>query len=112
VHSFSEAVHAELAGTGVSCTSLQPNVTATNIAVNAGLERESALIPDWLWASAESVARAGVEGMVEGRRTVVPGVANRIVVSPLGRHIPRAIGLPIVRAVFARGAGSEPPSEQ
>jgi hypothetical protein len=105
VHSFSESIHAELAGTGVSCTSLQPNATATDIAVNAGLERESGLIPGFFWASPESVARAGIEGMVKGKRAVVPGAANRLVVGPLGRHLPRAIGLPVVRAAVSGGLG-------
>jgi len=103
VHSFSESLHAELAGTGVSCTSLQPNATTTDIAINAGLERESAVLPSFVWASAESVARAGIDGMVNGRRAVVPGVANRILVSPLGRYLPRAIGLPVVRAAISSG---------
>jgi short-subunit dehydrogenase len=105
VHAFSEAVHTELAGTGVSCTSLQPNVTATEIAVDAGLEHESGMLPGFVWASAESVARAGIEGMIKGRRAVVPGVANRVVVAPLGRYMPRGIGLPIVRAAFSGGLG-------
>jgi len=103
VHAFSESIHAELAGTGVSCTSLQPNATTTDLAINAGLEHESGLIPSFVWASAESVARTGIEGMVHGRRAVVPGVANRIVVGPLGRYLPRGIGLPVVRMAISSG---------
>jgi hypothetical protein len=105
VHSFSESIHAELAGTGVSCTSLQPNATTTEIAIDAGLERESGRIPSFVWASAESVARLGIDGMVKGRRTVVPGVANRILVTPFGRYLPRGIGLPVMRAAVSSGLG-------
>jgi short-subunit dehydrogenase len=103
VHSFSEAIHTELAGTGVSCTSLQPGVTATNIAINAGLADDSEEMPRLLSASAADVARAGVEGMERGRRTVVPGVGNRALATPLGRFVPRTIGLPLTR-LFASAA--------
>ena len=99
VHSFSEALHAELRGTGVSVTSLCPGGTATEIINTPGAEQAARLVPDWVWASAEGVARAGVRGMERGRRTVVPGLANRIIAAPAGRFVPRSVGLPVGTAV-------------
>jgi short-subunit dehydrogenase len=49
---------------------------------------------------ARDVARAGVDGMVAGRRTVVPGIHNKA--STLGgRLVPRTLLLPIARRVAA-----------
>jgi short-subunit dehydrogenase len=103
VHAFSEALHAELAGSGVSCTSLCPGATATDIRHSPGLDDAAEALPEFLWAKAEDVARAGIQGMLKGRRTVVPGVGNRLLLGPLGRHVPRGLGLPLAQAVSTRG---------
>jgi hypothetical protein len=49
------------------------------------------------------VAEAGIEGMIAGRRTVTPGLFNRVALSPAGRLMPRGFGLPaLMRLVEAR----------
>jgi uncharacterized protein len=103
VQSFSESVHAELAGTGVSVTCLSPGFTRTEFGAVAGAGDDAA--PAFLTMDARNVARAGVEGMIAGRRTVVPGVQNKV--SALGgRLVPRTLLLPVVRRVAAaRGSG-------
>ena len=101
VQSFSEAVHTELAGTGVSVTCLFPGFTRTEFGTHAQAEEQAARLPGILWQDAPGVARAGVEGMVAGRRTVIPGVHNRA--SMLGgRLAPRSLLLPVVRRVTGR----------
>jgi short-subunit dehydrogenase len=105
VHTLSEAVHAELAGTGVSCTSLCPGATATNLVNIPGMEGQADILPDAVWASPRGVARAGIEGMRKGRRAVVPGVANRAIIAPIGRHVPRSLGLPAVHRLFSAAGG-------
>ena len=94
VLSFSEAVHAELQGTGVSCTALCPGPTRTAIFAASGEPRATGAGLDLFWQESEEVARAGVEGMVEGRRTVVPGVTNKLVAAG-GRLAPRSVLLPV-----------------
>jgi short-subunit dehydrogenase len=101
VQSFSEAVHAELTGTGVTVTCLCPGFTHTEFVEIAGASEEEAAMPGFLWMEAPDVARAGIEAMVAGRRTSIPGLINRA--SMLGGRItPRSILLPLVRQVSGR----------
>jgi short-subunit dehydrogenase len=98
VLSFSEAVHAELAGTGVSCTALCPGPTKTEFGETAGMGDMESSSPGFIFQSAEVVARAGIDGMVRGKRTVLPGVRNKA--SALGgRLVPRTLFLPATRLV-------------
>jgi short-subunit dehydrogenase len=99
VVSFSEALHAELAGTGVSCTALCPGPVRTEFPEVAGMDHIQA--PDFVWATADEVARAGIEAMLRGRRTVTPGVTNRIV-STAGRFAPRSLLLPVAGRITSR----------
>jgi short-subunit dehydrogenase len=101
VQSFSEAVHAELGGTGVSVTCLCPGFTHTEFGKNARGEDKEAMLPELLYMEAPDVARAGIEAMVAGRRSAIPGLANRA--SMLGgRLAPRSLLLPLLRQVTAR----------
>jgi uncharacterized protein len=106
VQSFSEAVHAELAGTGVSVTCLSPGPTRTRFGEVAGLEETDHVAPGFWFTEAPDVARAGIQAMVEGRRTAVPGVQNKLS-SAGGRLIPRTLLLPIARRVGADRLGGE-----
>lgn len=92
--SFSEALHTELQGTGVSCTTLNPGPTRTEIWERSGAGELDGAGPDWLWQRPDDVARAAVEGMVEGKRSVIPGLTNKLAVAS-GRFAPRALLLPL-----------------
>ncbi len=95
VLAFSEALHAELAGTGVSCTSLCPGPVSTEFAERAGIaDVESAA--KLAFDSAEGVARQAVDAMLAGRRSVIPGVVNRLGAFG-GRFAPRTVLLPLVK---------------
>jgi uncharacterized protein len=101
VQSFSEAVHAELGGTGVTVTCLSPGFTRTEFGENAGAAEEERAMPDFLFSDARDVARAGVDAMIAGRRTAIPGLGNRASMIG-GRMAPRSLLLPIVRQVTGR----------
>ncbi len=97
VLSFSEALHAELKAKGVRVTVLCPGPVPTEFAEVAGLKTgRSAGGP--LTQSAARVAEAGYRGLMRGRRTVVPGLANKLVtyIVPL---VPRRL---LLRAVGSR----------
>lgn len=102
VQSFSESLHAELAGTGVSVTTLSPGPVATEFGHVAGVGKMEDMAPGGRAVSAEDVAAAAVRGMLHGRRSVVPGVATKGMVLG-GRLVPRSLLLPAAkRAAGAR----------
>jgi hypothetical protein len=100
--SLSEALHSELAGTGVTVTALCPGPVRTEFAEVAGIGEIEESTPGFLWKSSEEVAAAGVEGLERGRRVVTPG-AMQVVTSVLGQHTPRSMLLPIMKRVYPAG---------
>jgi short-subunit dehydrogenase len=93
VLSFSEALHQELRGKGVTVTALCPGPVETEfweIAGDAGMEKA---MPSLVWVPAEDVARAAVRGLENGRRVVVPGRAIRAAMQ-WSHYVPNAIKLP------------------
>jgi short-subunit dehydrogenase len=101
VQSFSEAVHTELSGTGVSVTCLCPGFTHTEFPENAEAGDAEGSIPGFLWMEAPDVARVGIEAMTAGRRTAIPGLKNRVGMLS-GRLAPRTLLLPLVRQFAGR----------
>ena len=95
VHSFSEALHTELSGTGVSVTTLYPGPVETGFGARAGFSPESEL-PGMMVVEAGEVARQGIEAMIAGRRSVVPGLSNKAS-GLLGRYVPRTVLLPVLK---------------
>ena len=101
VTSFSESLHAELAGTGVTCTVLCPGPVATEFQDASGISHLHSAGPSFLWASAFEVARAAVEGMERGKRVVVPRATDKVQAA-FGRYSPRSVLLPVARGLGGR----------
>jgi uncharacterized protein len=76
VTSFTEAVHEELKGTGVSVTVLCPGFTRTEFQVRASAPASD--VPGFLWQEADVVARAGLDGLAKNRAVVIPGALNKV----------------------------------
>jgi uncharacterized protein len=93
VQTFSEAVHEELHGSGVSVTVLCPGPVPTEWAEIANAERFSVPL---VQVSPRDVAEAAIGGMLVGRRSVVPGIVPKVV-STGGRFAPRSLLLPGIR---------------
>jgi short-subunit dehydrogenase len=89
VLSLSEALHVEFMPLGIRVTCLCPGPVATEFQARAGISDRDVSWP--LAVSAAQVAAAGYRGLMEGRRLVVPGWANRLVASLVPRFVPRAI---------------------
>lgn len=94
VVSFSEAVHTDLAGTGVSCTVLCPGPVRTEWTEVAGMAAFDDAGPEFVWKSAEDVARSGIEAMARGRRMVFPALTHQAAATG-GRFAPRSLMLPL-----------------
>ncbi len=94
VVSFSEALSADLAGTGVSCTVLCPGPVHTEFGQVAGFGDATGRLPSIALVSPADVAAAAIDGMAQGRRSVIPGLANRVTAAG-GRFVPRSVLLPL-----------------
>jgi uncharacterized protein len=101
VLSFTEGLHVDLKGTGVTATALCPGPTRTEFGDTAGIPDELFEIPGLVY-TAEQMAVAGVEAMERGRRTVIPGVPN-LVGALGGRLMPRALVLPLIDRFYPVG---------
>jgi short-subunit dehydrogenase len=86
VLSFTEAVHEELAGTGVKVMALCPGFTRTEFQDRAGLHGSA--MPNFVWQSAEQVVAAALRDLEHGRALCVPGPLNKATAS-FTRVLPR-----------------------
>jgi short-subunit dehydrogenase len=100
VLAFTDALHEDLAGTGVTATTLCPGPAKTEFMANAGIHWEG--LPDFLWSDAAVVAEAGLRGLEKGRRVVVPGPLNRAGALG-GQHAPRGLLLRVAGKVYPVG---------
>lgn len=86
---FTEALAEELSGTGTTVTCLCPGPVKTNFQQRAHLgNTRMATTP--LLLDVREVARIGYEGMKQGKRLVIPGWKNRLIVEML-RVSPRSM---------------------
>lgn len=76
VLSFSEAVAAELEGSGVTVTALCPGPTTTGFQQRAGIENTPLFRANTM--SSREVARIGYRGLMRGERIVIPGATNKL----------------------------------
>ncbi|MFE3188482.1 SDR family NAD(P)-dependent oxidoreductase [Nocardia sp. NPDC059240] len=100
--SFTEGLHTDLAGTGVSATALCPGPVKTELWNESGgtAAAIAAGLPDVLWMTPYEVAEAGVEGLRAGKRVVIPGTLNRLGAIG-GQHAPRSLLLRLTAAITA-----------
>ena len=96
VNSFSEALGEELKGTGVTCSVLAPGPVATEFAKVAGVS--DSLLFQVTVANANTVARAGYNGMMNGHSMILPGLLPKMMVSLL-RITPRFLARKIAGAL-------------
>ncbi|MGN6867831.1 MAG: SDR family NAD(P)-dependent oxidoreductase [Solirubrobacteraceae bacterium] len=107
VLSFSEAIHQEVRGHGVTVTALAPGPVETDFWQIAGWETSSGKsfeqsVPGAM-ISSEQAARAAVEGLERGERVVVPGLPIRAAMLA-SRYIPHILKLPALERFMRPGS--------
>ena len=88
---FSETLHEELRGSGVTVTALLPGYTRTEFQRHLG-DDETSGAPDAVFLSAERVAAAALDATARGRALCIPGPGYKLVgalVTPLPRSARR-----------------------
>ncbi len=97
VLSFSEALAEELAPRGVHVSTLCPGPVPTEFQRRAGLEG-TVISNNPLMVEANLVAREGYEGLMKGKRLIIPGWGNKIGVQSQ-RFAPRRLVIKIAAAL-------------
>jgi short-subunit dehydrogenase len=92
--SFSEAVAAEVAGTGVVVTAVCPGPTHSDFGRRAGFSNPG-LVDRYGAQSAEQVADMGWRGFKAGRRVVVTGARNKFAAAA-ARFAPHALSVSLL----------------
>lgn len=98
VASFGEAVAGELAGTGVTLTTVLPGFTRTEFQERAGIGGRE--IPERAWMSAEDVATQALDATRAGKAWLVPGAVNKVltaVAGPVPRGLKRRLAARVAR---------------
>lgn len=99
VASFGEAVSGELAGTGVTLTTVLPGFTRTEFQERAGIAGRP--IPGPAWQSADEVANRALDATRAGRAWIVPGTFNKLVTAATG-SMPRGLRRRLAARVASR----------
>ena len=95
--SFSEAVAAEVSGKGIHVLALCPGATKTEFQDVAGVAEK---VPEFSYMSAEQVVRQAIAAVKSGKRTLVPGWMNKIMIGST-RLAPRSLMAGVAGSMFA-----------
>ncbi len=98
VNNFSDALYADVGGTGVTVTSLRPGPVETEFGEASGMEDEFSSLPGFLVDSSAGVAKAAIDGLDQGKRVVGPGIVGRL--APGGQYAPRGVLLKALRRFY------------
>ena len=95
--SFSEAISAEVSGKGVKVLALCPGATKTEFQQVAGVSEN---VPEFTYMTSEAVVRQAIAAVKSGKRTLVPGWMNKIMIGSM-RVTPRSLASSMAGTMFA-----------
>ena len=104
---FTQALAADLHGTGVTATALCPGPVKTEFVEVAGMEREASALPEFVWVPSPTSRRRACRDSRAASGLVIPGTLNKA--TAIGGHLtsaqpaarPRPAGLPHRRQLGA-----------
>jgi short-subunit dehydrogenase len=99
VSSFTQAVHEEVKGKGVTVTLLCPGFTRTEFQERAGLRREGG--PAFLWQGPEPVVDTGLRALRRRSAVAVPGWHNRVA-AVFSQVVPQSFSRQVSKAIMRR----------
>jgi uncharacterized protein len=99
VLSYTDALHEEMRGSGVTVTAVCPGPVHTEFGEQGGFGGADERIPGALWLEADRVARDAVKALEHGDRITVPGPHNQLA-ALWGQHLPRSVLLPLVKRLW------------
>lgn len=98
---FSETLNYNYNNKGIISTALCPGYTVTNFHTASGVQDEMDSVPRFLKKSAKRIAEEGVEGMMKGKKIVVPTKTWKIIVFLL-KIIPFSV-FSLISSILAPG---------
>ena len=101
VNAFTEALHYELKGTGVSCTLLAPGPVRDAVVPDEEQSIVDKVVPDFLWTTYESCSAETLEAMAKNRRRVVPGPLSKAM-NILSQIVPVPLIAPLVGSFYSK----------
>ena len=103
VNAFTEALHYELKGSGVSCTLLAPGPVRDAVIPEEEQSIVDKVVPDFLWTTYESCSKETLEAMARNQRRVVPGPLSKAM-NTLGNIVPTPIAAPLIGSFYSKMA--------
>jgi hypothetical protein len=99
VTSLAETLHCELAEHRLTVTALCPGGVTTEFAQVGGMAEVEKRTPSAIMIGPKACARAGLKGLEQGKRIVMPKVGVRAL-AWFGSHAPRALWLPLCKKMM------------
>lgn len=99
VTTFTEALHNELAGSGVTATALCPGWVRTEFHQRASIRTRS--IPEWMWLDADQLVAECLRDVAAGKVVSIPSFRYKVMMAG-ARHAPRSAVRAVSRRLAAR----------
>lgn len=101
VNAFTEALHYELRGTGVSCTLLAPGPVREAVVQAEDMSIVDKVVPGFLWTTYESCSAETLQALSKNRRRVVPGPLGKAM-NTVSSIAPTAVLSPVMGWVYKK----------